>query len=87
MMIFISYDEAPAEMVAKLYKELEEVTKGLTRKDDPDEEAEVKKSVAYFRVDEQTASVNDMIILVEDESSKMVMYMGGTIKAEDVKGM
>ena len=38
MMIFISYDEAPAEMVAKLYKELEEVTKGLTRKDDPDEE-------------------------------------------------
>ena len=85
IMIFISYDEAPAEMAEKVQKEVKEIAKDLISKDAPEDVTEGKKTLTYFDVDEETESIHDMIIIIEDEKTKMLMYMGGTIKAEDMK--
>ena len=78
---FIEYSDAPEETSAAIRKDLE-AFKALLSEIDLSEAKQFSdnKFLKCFARTSDDASISDFVIAMEDDESKMLMYMAGTIK-------
>ena len=82
MIILINYSDASNDTASTIIREVEDITKDFKQQELPDEMTEGKYMRNFFKLGDDGESIHDMIIIIEEGTSKSVMYLGGVMRDE-----
>ncbi|MBR5138683.1 MAG: hypothetical protein IKV12_03960 [Alistipes sp.] len=82
MIVLINYSDASNDTANTIHSEIDSITKDFSQQELPKEMTEGKNMRNFFKLGDDGKSIHDMIIIIEEETSKNVMYLGGVMKEE-----
>jgi hypothetical protein len=85
MIIIVEYADATESEASVIRSEVASLAKGLEKAELPeDEKPKAKHLATYYKLNADKKSMSDMIILMESDEEKCVMYLGGVIRDESL---
>lgn len=85
MIIIVEYADATESEADAIRSEVETLAKGLEKVEIPEgEKPKANRLGTYIQVSADGKSISDMIILMEDDEQRCVMYFGGVIRDESL---
>ena len=81
---FIEYSDATEEICASLHKDLDAFVSLLEEVDlSKEKQFSDNKFLRCFASSSEANTISDFVVAIEDDDSKMLMYMAGKIKMEE----
>ena len=85
MIALIEYADATESEANAIRSEVDALSKGLEKVEMPEEEKpKAKRLGTYYKLSADKKSISDMLILIESEEERCVMYLGGVIRDEEL---
>ncbi|MBR4995624.1 MAG: DUF4252 domain-containing protein [Alistipes sp.] len=85
MIILVEYADATEDEANAIRGEVEKLAVGLEKVVIPEgEKPKAKRLGTYYKLSADKKSISDMLILIEEENERCVMYLGGVIRDESI---